>query len=179
MKWPFACLPHIQGEWLSFEGLSSTLRSAFSWRLKHHACRPLESVFAALSFQWLWTRPALASLSSSLYLLISEWHPTVPVHSPSQQPWTCLGFKLMQLEGLHHLSSFSWVRGWGSSVLHCALPSNWKPQFHKPLQFPRCLGWRRQWQLTPVLLPGKSQGWGSLVDCCLWGHTESDTTEAT
>ena len=30
-----------------------------------------------------------------------------------------------------------------------------------------------------VLLPGESQGWGSLVGCCLWGHTESDTTEAT
>ena len=32
---------------------------------------------------------------------------------------------------------------------------------------------------TPVFLPGESQGWGSLVVCCLWGHTESDTTEAT
>ena len=28
-------------------------------------------------------------------------------------------------------------------------------------------------------LPGESQGWGSLVGCHLWGHTESDTTEAT
>ena len=35
------------------------------------------------------------------------------------------------------------------------------------------------WQHTPVLLPGESQGRGSLVGCCLWGHTESDTTEAT
>ena len=32
---------------------------------------------------------------------------------------------------------------------------------------------------TPVLLPGKSQGWGSPVGCRLWGRTESDTTEAT
>ena len=38
--------------------------------------------------------------------------------------------------------------------------------------------WRRKWQLTPVFLPGESQGWGSLVGCRLWGHTESDTTEA-
>ena len=28
-------------------------------------------------------------------------------------------------------------------------------------------------------LPGESQGWGSLMGCGLWGHTESDTTEAT
>ena len=39
--------------------------------------------------------------------------------------------------------------------------------------------WRRKWQPTPVFLPGESQGWGSLVGCCLWGRTESDTTEAT
>ena len=39
--------------------------------------------------------------------------------------------------------------------------------------------WRRKWQPTPVFLPGESQGWGSLVGCRLWGHTESDTTEAT
>ena len=30
-----------------------------------------------------------------------------------------------------------------------------------------------------MFLPGESQGWGSLVGCRLWGHTESDTTEVT
>ena len=39
--------------------------------------------------------------------------------------------------------------------------------------------WRRQWQSTPVFLPGESQGWESLVGCHLCGHTESDMTEAT
>ena len=39
--------------------------------------------------------------------------------------------------------------------------------------------WRRKWQPTPVFLPGESQGWRCLVGCHLWGHTESDTTEAT
>ena len=37
----------------------------------------------------------------------------------------------------------------------------------------------RQWQPTPVFLPGESQGRGSLVGCHLWGRTESDTTDAT
>ena len=41
------------------------------------------------------------------------------------------------------------------------------------------LSCRRKWQPTPVFLPGESRGQGSLVDCRLWGHTESDTTEAT
>ena len=36
---------------------------------------------------------------------------------------------------------------------------------------------RRQWQPTPVLLPGKSHGRRSLVGCSPWGHQELDTTE--
>ena len=47
------------------------------------------------------------------------------------------------------------------------------------LSFFPFLHWRRKWQPTPVFLPGESQGQGSLVGCCLWGCTESDTTEAT
>ena len=39
--------------------------------------------------------------------------------------------------------------------------------------------WRRKWQPTPVFFLGESQGWGSLVGCRLWGHTESDMTEVT
>ena len=37
--------------------------------------------------------------------------------------------------------------------------------------------WRRQWQPTPVLLPGKSHGRRSLVGCSPRGHEQSDTTE--
>ena len=29
---------------------------------------------------------------------------------------------------------------------------------------------RRQWHLTPVLLPGKSHGWRSLEGCSPWGR---------
>ena len=36
---------------------------------------------------------------------------------------------------------------------------------------------RRQWQPTPVLLPGKSHGWRSLIGCSPWGCKEWDTTE--
>ena len=38
---------------------------------------------------------------------------------------------------------------------------------------------RRKWQSTPVFLPGESCGQRSLMGCCPWGHTESDTTEVT
>ena len=32
------------------------------------------------------------------------------------------------------------------------------------------LVWRRQWHPTPVLLPGESHGWRSLVGCSPWGR---------
>ena len=34
--------------------------------------------------------------------------------------------------------------------------------------------WRRKWQPTPVLLPGKSHGQMSVVGYSPWGHKESD-----
>ena len=37
--------------------------------------------------------------------------------------------------------------------------------------------WRRQWQPTPVLLPGESHGGRSLVGYSLWGRKESEMTE--
>ena len=37
--------------------------------------------------------------------------------------------------------------------------------------------WRRQWHPTPVLLPGESHGWRSLVGYSPWGRKGSDTTE--
>ena len=30
--------------------------------------------------------------------------------------------------------------------------------------------WRRQWHPTPVILPGESHGWRSLVGCSPWGR---------
>ena len=37
--------------------------------------------------------------------------------------------------------------------------------------------WRRKWQPTPVLLPGKSHGQRILVGYSRWGHKELDMTE--
>ena len=42
---------------------------------------------------------------------------------------------------------------------------------------PHVLYRRRQWQPTPVLLPGKSHGQRSLVGCSPWGCEELDTTK--
>ena len=34
-------------------------------------------------------------------------------------------------------------------------------------------------EMATHFLPGESQGWGSLVGCRLWGHTELDMTQVT
>ena len=39
--------------------------------------------------------------------------------------------------------------------------------------------WRREWQLTPVFLPGKSQGQRSPVGYSPGGHKELDMAEHT
>ena len=58
-------------------------------------------------------------------------------------------------------------------------PQNKWPKRKHPRQR-HCLfitKYRRQWHPTPVLLPGKSHGWRSLVGCSPWGCWELDTTE--
>ena len=37
--------------------------------------------------------------------------------------------------------------------------------------------WKREWEPTPVFLPGKSHGQRSLVGYSPWGHKESEKTE--
>ena len=61
-----------------------------------------------------------------------------------------------------------WLRRW-SICLQCRRPG-FDPWVGKIL-------WRRKWQPTPVLLPGKSHGWRSVVSHSPWGHKESDMTE--
>ena len=41
----------------------------------------------------------------------------------------------------------------------------------------RKIPWRREWQPTPVFLPGESNGRRKLAGYSLWGHKKSDTTE--
>ena len=36
---------------------------------------------------------------------------------------------------------------------------------------------KREWQPTPVFLPGEPHGQRSLAGYSVWGHKESDTTE--
>ena len=56
-------------------------------------------------------------------------------------------------------------------------PIDCSPLISKGYSIPSYKYRRRQWHPTPVLLPGESRGWRSLVGCRPWGREESDTTE--
>ena len=85
-----------------------------------------------------------------------------------------------------HLETF-WVavsQRLCSSNSHFGLPW-WLRQLSVCLQcgrpgFDPCIRkipWRRKWQPTPVLLPGESHGWKTLVGYNPWGRKELDTAE--
>ena len=66
----------------------------------------------------------------------------------------------------------------GRDAVDVSWPPTWASMFGAPgalgndcdLEFSRHRSQRRQWHPTPVLLPGKSHGRRSLVDCSPWGR---------
>ena len=54
------------------------------------------------------------------------------------------------------------------------LPAMWETQIRL---WVRKIPWRREWQPTPVSLPGKCHGQRSLAGYSTWGHKESDMSE--
>ena len=83
-------------------------------------------------------------------------------------------------EGVSLLFSVDWLVGWfelGKGEVRVK-----KIYDHSLLFWIKGHRWnhafvQRQWQPTPVLLPGKSHGLRSLVGCSPWGRKESDMTE--
>ena len=72
--------------------------------------------------------------------------------------------------------SFGDVPGrlWGGGIIACACAHTDTTERLSLFTF---MHWRRNWQPTPVFLPGKSDGQRSVVGNIPWGHKESDMTE--
>ena len=75
--------------------------------------------------------------------------------------------------GLQHFQAFlSFTISWSLlkflSIMQCK-----RPWFYPCV---RKIPWRREWQLTPVFLPGKSYGQRSLASFSPWGCKVLDTT---
>ena len=103
---------------------------------------------------------ALFPVSPSHFILmgtISNWPLLIP--SSLLNTFYPKGEAGVQLPG-SYLFAFS----------YCSCRSGFNPWVRK-------IPWRRKWQPTPVLLPGKSHRQRSIVAYSPWGHKESDMTE--
>ena len=78
-----------------------------------------------------------------------------------------------------HSSTLAWKIPWTEEPGRLQSTGSWRVRhdWATSLSLFTFMHWRRQWQPTPVFLPGESQGWWSLVGCSPWGREESDTTE--
>ena len=116
-------------------------------------------------------------------ILVPHIHPAMETWSPNH--WTARGFctgYFLKKEWMIHI--------YIKIVTYTIIPTQLLSTGHGSLMWVRKEGkeweaitvycWlfrRRQWHPTPVLLPGKSHGRRSLVDCSPWGREESDMTE--
>ena len=99
----------------------------------------------------------LPAMKETLVRLLGQ---EVPLEKEMATHSSILAWKILWTEepdGLQSMGSLRVRHNWATSLSLFAF-----------------MHWRRKWQPTPVFLPGESQGRGSLVGCCLWGHTESD-----
>ena len=74
-------------------------------------------------------------------------------------------------------ASLAALHGWCSNRAGPQGGKLWPSEFLWNMYCHSVLGQRRQWHPTPVLLPGKSHGWKTLVGYSPWGHEELDRTE--
>ena len=145
----------------------------------------------------LWWLLLLQSTGSGAPGLQWLWHvgsATSELHVACSWSYQSLEHKLSSCGEVHRLSC-SWTcgifldQGWNLFLLHCRwILYQWTTRkaplghilnvilLHLHLQeelfgdWIRALLQRRQWHPTPVLLPGKSCGWRSLVGWSLWGR---------
>ena len=107
----------------------------------------------------------------TVHMFPADWR-AQPSHSWIRNNYTVFCFQKHQsatnVRIMHHLLS-------GNCQGICWVLMLW----HSLKSFNRLssIYWRRKWQPTLILLPGKLHGWRSLVGYTPWSRKESDTTE--
>ena len=136
------------------------------------------------AYLFFFLRTPISELSFNFWNNKSDQRPTPSCESTILSLLNCnlcQQHKSVEKAMAHHSSTLAWKIPWTGepgglqSMGLLRVGHDWANSL-SPFTF---MHWRRKWQLTPVLLPGESQGRRSLVGCHLRGRTESDTTEAT
>ena len=129
--------------------------------------------------------PNRVSLAHSCMLLVMDWRAWKAAIHGAAEGWARLSdftftfhFHALEKEMATHSSVLAW-RIPGTGEPH-GLPSMRSHRVgHDWSDLAAAAGYMMEKAMdpTPVLLPGKSHGWRSLVSCSPWGHEESDTSE--
>ena len=145
-------------------------------RYKEHLCRAITILPTAQAIKTKKKKKAICSNMDGPTNCHTEWVQSV---KEGQIPQYCLCVEEKALAT--QSSALAWKIPWAEepgrmqSMGSLRVRHDWATS----LSLFTFMHWRRKWQPTPVFLPGESQGRGSLVDCCLWGRTESYTTDQT
>ena len=111
-----------------------------------------------------------------LYTFHSKWYNTLrnlwdfdnlddTVNKINLMAW--IVYSILSAEYIFSLSFYHITRGFpGGSVVKSTYQCR-RSSFHS---WVGKIPWRRKWQPTPVLLPGKFHGQRSLASCCPWGY---------
>ena len=153
-------------DWFDLLAVQGTLKSV----LQHHSSKAsilLSSAFflVPLSHPYMTTGKTIA---------LTRWTFVGKVMS-------CLLICCLEKAMAPHSSTLAWKIPWTEESGRLQTMGSWRVghDWATSLSLFTFMHWRRKWQPTPVFLPGESQGWGSLVGCCLWGRIELDMAEVT
>ena len=86
-------------------------------------------------------------------------------------------FEYPDMGSIKYLFTFKYKKGGQQGLGMGEMGRCWSRVQISNLYSSKELNRRRQWHPTPVLLPGNSHGWRSLVGCPLWACTELDMIE--
>ena len=185
-------LRHQNGYFRTNRGMNERMSSpatfliqVFVWELWHLCFKQNKTLCCPFLIEgWSWSSLVLSlrpfancpdSLTSLIFMSFSlQCDPSCPWKHSLSTSWS-------EKAMAPHSSTLAWKIPWTEepgrlqSMGSLRVRHDWATS----LSLFTFMHWRRKWQPTPVFLPGESQGRGSLVGCCLWGHTESDTTEVT
>ena len=139
------CHPAVASSVIPFSSCPQSLPASGSF--------PMSQLFA-WGGQSIWVSPS----ASVLPMNTQDWSPL---------GWT--GWVFLQSKGLSRVFSEPQFKSINSSVLSF-LYSPTLTSIHDHRYWILIRMWRRQWQPTPVLLPGKSHRQRSLVGCSPWGR---------
>ena len=110
--------------------------------------------------------------------LQSMWFPRSRTRL-SDFPFT-FHFHALEKEMATHTSTFAWripgTRAWWAAIYGVTQGRTRLSDFSFTFHFPAL---EKEMATHSSVLAWRIPGMGSLMGCCLWGRTESDTTEAT